>query len=127
MAISIDTLMGEDLDLGTGNTSKPFQGGGTLPGHQVSLSTFSLSGAAGEATVVDLSATTVDLANGGAASFTVTVHGADPSIHDKAMVSMTGHLAVRLMIDARVTAADTVTVTVMNLSGTGIVFSAGIV
>lgn len=125
MAIIVDTFMAEDLELGTGNTSKPFQGGGTLPGHQISLSTLSLAGAGGSA-VTSTPGSLGTLASGGYVSFTVTVSGADPTQNDKALVSFTGALTNTLLVSARVTAANTVTVLVYNL-GAAFTFDPGTV
>jgi hypothetical protein len=113
--INVATIMGEDIDLGTGSTYKPFQGGGTLPGHQVSLSTLSLVGAAGVATTQSWDPGQV--ASGGSVSTTVTIPGADPDQHDKVMASFTSLLTNDLIMFQKVSAVNTVTITLYNFSG----------
>ncbi len=111
MAIVIESWMGEDLDLGTSDTEHTHQSGGQIPGTKISLTTFSIAGVAGHATVASWEP--VDgIAVSAQASTTVTVPGAQ--IGDLVLVSYTGMGTSALMISAHVSAADTVTVVLFN-------------
>ena len=72
--IVVETWMGEDLELGVGDIMKTHASGGMLSGHQISLSTFSTVGAAGEAKTAAWDPDQV--ANGASVSTTVAVQGA---------------------------------------------------
>lgn len=112
MAVIVETAMAEDLDLGVGSVSKTHASGGTLPGHQISLSTFSLAGAAGVAATATWDP--AEVANGGSVSTTVTVNGA--ALGNFAMVSANVDLQ-GLTPSAYVSSTNTVTVVLSNLSG----------
>ena len=120
MAVIIERLMAEDLDLGTQDTTKTHQGGGTLNGHQISLSSFSTVGAAGQATTKAWTPGTV--ANASQATTTVAVNGATQG--DKVSVSLSS-LVDPLVLTGVVTAAGVVTVILANLTGGPVTVGAG--
>lgn len=113
MAVIVESWMAEDLDLGTGEVIKTHPSGGGLPGHQISLSTFSRSGAAGEGPAFVWNPGVV--VAGSQALLTVTVQGAELS--DKVFASLTTLGSSGLMISAYVSAANEVTVILGNLTG----------
>jgi hypothetical protein len=120
VSIVVETLMGQDLELGTSTTSKTHPGGGTLSGHQISLSTFSTVGAAGSATTATWDPG--NIVSGGSASTTVTVTGA--ALGDFAIASFSLDLQ-GMVAHAYVSAADTVTVVLNNLSGGALNLASG--
>jgi hypothetical protein len=120
MAIIVESWMGEDLDLGVGATSKTHASGGTLPGHQISLSTFSVAGASGNASSAVWDPGTI--ANGGSESTTIDVPGA--ALGDFAIASFSLDLQ-GLGTHAYVSAPNVVTVLLMNLSGGVVNLSSG--
>lgn len=122
MAVTIETWMAQDLELGTSTTVKTHPAGGSLNGHQISLSTFSLAGASGTATTATWTPAT-PIANGDQVSTTITVPGA--AYGDKVLASFTGMAGVALMISAHVSAANTVTVIVANMSGAALAVASG--
>lgn len=123
MAVIVETLMAQDLELGTGTTVKTHPAGGTLNGHQISLSTFSLAGASGTATSASWTPSSLTIVTGDQVSTTITVPGALPG--DKVLASFTG-MTSALMISAHVSSANTVTVIVANMSGSTLTVAAGI-
>ncbi len=120
--IVIETLMAEDLELGVGDTFKTHASGGTLSGHQISLSTLSRAGAAGEAVTATWDPS--DIANGSSVSTTVTVQGA--AMNDFVQWSFSLDLQ-GLTPFAYVSAANTVTIGLANLSGAPVNLSSGTV
>jgi hypothetical protein len=116
MAIIVETWMAEDIEWGTEATSKTHPSGGTLNGYQVSLSTLSLAGSSGTASsqVWD-DITTINA--GAALTKTVTVTGAE--LGDFALASFDLD-PQGMMMDARVTAANTVTVVMFNPTAGGL-------
>lgn len=115
MSIVVETWMAQDLDLGNSTTSKTHPGGGTLNGHQICLSTLSTSGASGDPETASWD--TGSIAAGSYATKEVTVQGA--ALGDFAMASLS--LDVQdMQLNANVTAANTVTVTLFNPTGSAI-------
>ena len=120
--IIVETVMAQDLDTGTGEVNKTHPSGGSLPGHQISLSTLSTKGAAGtgDTTTWDPGA----IASASFASKDITVTGA--ALLDFALASFS--LDVQdLQLDAQVTAANTVTVTLYNNTGGSVNLASGTV
>jgi hypothetical protein len=113
MAIIVETIMAEDLELGIAATSKTHPSGGTLNGTQISLSTLSLSGAAGLAPAVAWNPGVI-LA-GSQATTTIAASGA--ALGDKVLVSLTSLTTETLLLTAHVSAANQVTVVLANLTG----------
>lgn len=112
MAIVIETLMAEDLEYGTGNTSKTHAGGGVLNGHQISLSSLSTVGPAGVSASAVWDPSTV--ANGASVSTTINVAGA--ALGDFVLASFSLNLLLATLT-AYVSAPNVVTVVLANLSG----------
>lgn len=119
MAVIVETLMAEDLELGYSTTSKTHPGGGTLNGNQICLSTFSLAGAAGLAKTKAWTTDPVTIASKGYAYTTIEVPGA--AVGDKVLASYSGmtydtvdNRRDLLMLSAQVTDTNTVTVVVFN-------------
>jgi len=112
MAIVVETWMSEDLELGVDSTTKTHPGGGTLNGTQISLSTFSRAGASGtsETTTWDPG----EIASGSSEEKEITVQGAQ--LGDFVLASLNIDLA-GLMLSAYVSAENTVTASLYNLSG----------
>jgi hypothetical protein len=121
MTLLYETLCGEDLELGTGTTTKTNPGGGTLPGTQVSISTLGLNGAGTQATTQVWAPGAI--AAGQSVSVLVTVQGALTS--DFAIVSHDGMGANNLEIGAFVQAANTVRVVMSNPTASAITPSSG--
>lgn len=105
-----ERLVQEDLNVGVGLTSKRNPGGGTLAATQVGLHTFAVGQAAVTATWAPGT-----IANGAQATTTVTVPGA--AIGDFVLASHDSILTNALILSAHVSAANTVTVVLANLSG----------
>lgn len=112
MAVIVETLMAQDLELGTGTTSKTHPAGGTLNGHQISLSTLSVVGASGVANskTWDLSTSGVDI--GGYVSTTLEVPGA--AVGDMVLVSLDTLSTSACLITAHISDLNTVTVVIYN-------------
>lgn len=108
-----ERLVQEDLNVGTGTTSKRNPGGGTLAATQVGLHTFAVGQAAATATWAPGT-----VANGAQVSTTITVAGA--AVGDFVLASHDKVLTNALIISAHVSAANTVTVVLANLSGAAI-------
>lgn len=121
MAIIVETLCAEDLDLGVSSTTKTHAGGGTLNGTEISLSTLSIAGAAGYATTATWDPGSV--AVGGSTSTSVSVPGA--VVGDKVHVSHSSLGANDIMISGHVSAADTVRVVLFNPSAAAIDLASG--
>jgi len=119
--ITVETLMGQDIDLGVNPTNKTHPSGGTLPGHQVSLSTFSRAGASGTAPTGSWTPGVVPA--GGQISTTITVPGAQLS--DKVLASFDQLGSSGLLLSAYVSDLNTVTVIIANLTGSPVTLSAG--
>lgn len=122
MAIVVETWMAEDLEFGTGNTSKTHASGGVLNGHQISLSSLSTAGPAGTAPSVVWDPATV--ANGASVSTTVPVPGA--ALGDFVLSSFSLDLQGATM-RAYVSAPNVVTIVLSNLSGAPINLASGTV
>lgn len=118
--IVVETLMAEDLELGIGSTSKTHQSGGVLQGHQISLSTLSLAGAAGVGTTDTWDPS--NIVNGGSVSTTIAVPGA--ALGDQVLWSFSLDLA-GLIPFAYVSAANVVTIGLANLSGAPVDLASG--
>jgi hypothetical protein len=112
MAIVVETSMAQDLDLGVGTTSKTHQSGGTLSGHQISLSTFSTKGASGEADTTAWAPGSIGSAS--KAEVDVTVQGA--ALGDMVQASFDKDLQ-GCGFSAYVSAANTVTAVINNNTG----------
>lgn len=121
MALVYETIVGQDLDLGTGAVSKTAPGGGTLNGTQISISTLGLNGAT-------TSAITATWAPGalsalGYATTTATVTGA--VVGDMVLASLTTQVTNAAMLTAHVSAANTVTVVIYNPTSTAMTIASG--
>ncbi len=114
MAVIVETLCAQDLELGVSTTQKTHPAGGTLNGHQISISTFSTVGAAGVAASKTWDLSTDGVGSGGYATTTIEVPGA--AVGDLALASLTTIADKNLMISAHVSDVNTVTVIVGNLS-----------
>jgi hypothetical protein len=104
-----DKVLQQDLNTGVSTGTRRNPGGGTLTGTQISLSTFARG---------QLETTSTwdpgEIANGAEAATTVTVAGAALGDH----VSVSFSLDVEdLVLDAQVTAANTVSVVLANVTG----------
>jgi hypothetical protein len=111
MTLLYETLAGEDLELGTGTTTKTAPGGGSLPSTQISISTLGLNGAGTQATTQVWSPGSI--AAGQSVSVLVTVQGA--VVSDFVLVSHDGMGTTgNLEIGAFVQAPNTVRVTMSN-------------
>lgn len=112
-----ETLVKEDLDLGTSTASKRAPAGGTQTGTQINLSTFARNAAA--------STTTWDpgsIASGAEEVKEITVSGA--ALGDLVLVSFS--LDVQdLTLTAAVTATNTVTAQLSNLTGSAVNLGSG--
>lgn len=113
MAVIVETLMAEDLELGVGDTTKTHPAGGSLNGHQISISTLSLAGAAGLAATKtwDLSA---GIGIGSQAFTTIEVPGAEKG--DMVLASYKGIGTSALVMSAHVSDVNTVTVVLSNMT-----------
>ena len=120
MAVIVETAMAEDLDLGTSDTEKTHPGGGKVPGHQISISTFATVGASGtgHTDTWDPGA----IASASSASTTITVPGA--ALGDFVMTSFSLSLQ-GLMMNGDVSAANTVTVKIYNNTGGSVNLASG--
>ncbi len=112
-----ETMLQEDFDTGTGTASKRNPGGGTHTGTQISLSTFA---------VTQLKVTTTwdpgSIASGAEEVKEITVTGA--ALGDFVLVSFSLDVA-DLALVAQVTAANTVTAQLLNLSGSAVNLGSG--
>lgn len=124
MAIVVETVCGQDLDLGIGTTVKTHPAGGTLTGNQINIGTFSTSGAKAVSTTKTW-APASPLASGSQVTTTITVAGATTTGLHKVLASFSGMASLNLMISAHVSAASTVTVILANLSGSPITIPSG--
>lgn len=116
MAIIVETWMAEDLEYGTGDTQKTHPSSGILDGHQISLSTLSTVGPAGTA-VTQAWDDLASIDSGSYQAKVVTVNGA--ALGDFVMVSF--DLDVQdMLLDPKVTAANTVTCVFFNPTGAAI-------
>lgn len=107
-----EKLVQEDIDVGTGTSVVRNPGGGSLVGTQVGRHTF----AVGQA-LTSASWTPGTIANGAKASTTVTVSGA--ALGDFAQGSFSLSLQ-GCQLTAEVSATNTVTVVVSNLTGASV-------
>lgn len=112
-----ERLVGEDIDTGAGLVTKRNPGGGSLVGTQVGLHTFAVNAVQTTATWNPAS-----VANGGIVSTTVTVAGANLS--DYAIVSFSLSLQ-GMEMTASVSATNTVTVVLSNLTGASVDLASG--
>jgi hypothetical protein len=122
MAVIVETLCAEDLELGTGDTTKTHPAGGTLNGHQISLSSLSLAGPGGNATKLTVGADNV-ITTQSTAQVTVTVPGA--ALGDMVLAACDGIATKTLLFSAVVSALNTVTITIYNPSSNPITLTAG--
>lgn len=118
--IVVETLMAQDLEYGVGTTSKTHASGGTLNGHQISLSSFSLAGASGVGPTATWDPS--EIANGGSATTTIAVPGAQ--LGDFVLVSFSIDIA-GLILTAYVSSLNTVTLVLANLSGAPVDLASG--
>jgi len=107
-----ERVLQEDLNTGTGLTTKRNPGGGTLTATQVGIHSIGLGQAR-----TSSSWTPGAIANGSYATTTVTVSGC--VVGDFVLCSY-GAMQAGLFLDAAVSAANTVTVNLGNLSGASI-------
>jgi hypothetical protein len=114
MAVVIETAMAQDLDLGVSTTSKTHQSGGTLSGHQISLSTLSTKGASGTSDTTSWDPGLVGSAS--RAEKDITVQGA--ALGDFALATFDKDLQ-GCGFSAYVSAANTVTCVINNNTGSG--------
>ena len=112
-----ERLVTEDLDRGTGTVAKRNPGGGSLVGTQVGIHSFAL-GTAATSTTWDPGS----IANGGSATTTVTISGAN--LGDFSMASFSLGLQ-GLSLSSYISAANTVTVVLSNLTGAAVDLSSG--
>jgi hypothetical protein len=111
-------LLQEDLNVGVDAATKRNPAGGTLTGTQVGIHSF----AVGQAETVSEDWAPGSIANGSYATKTVTVSGA--AVGDYVLRSFTS-MQAGLLLDAYVTASNTVTVILANVSGAAVTPSAG--
>lgn len=112
-----ETLAQEDLDIGTALTTKRNPGGGTLAATQIGIHSFGLG------QVATTSAWTPGtVPSGGSVSTTVTVNGA--ALGDFVLGSFSLSLA-GLNISCYVSAANTITAVISNLTGAAVALGAG--
>jgi hypothetical protein len=123
MAVIIETLMAEDLEYGVNPTTKTHPSGGVLNGTQISLSSFSTCGPAGEAFADFWTPGTI--AAGSQVSETFDIPGAAPG--DKVVWALDSILLIPLIMSAHVSANNEVTVTLANLTGVSQTIDEGIV
>jgi hypothetical protein len=127
MAVVIETLMAEDLELGISPTTKTHPSGGTLNGTQISLSTFSLCAASGYAPVVAWDPGTI--ASGSQAVKEIDAPGAASG--DKVLAALTTLNDTdcapngELLISAHVSSDNHVTVILANLTGVAVTVQPG--
>jgi hypothetical protein len=121
MTLLYETLAGEDLELGTGTTTKTNPQGGTLPSTQISISVLGINGASTQATVAAW--TPGAIAAGQSVSTTITIQGA--LTKDFVIASYDQMGANNLELGAFVQAANTVRVTLSNPTSTAITPTAG--
>ena len=124
MSVTVETWAAQDLELGVSTTAKTHPACGTLNCHQISLSTFSLAGASGTAATTEWTPAT-PIIHGNQVSTTITVPGASLLLNDKVLASFEGMGSGALMISAHVSAANTVTVVVANMSGGNLAVASG--
>lgn len=110
-----ETLVSEDLNVGTGLATVTHPAGGSLVGTQIGVHTFGLGLAK---TPADWSPGTVS--QGASTSTTVSVAGA--SIGDFVLVSISDDTQGCLLTGS-VTSSNTVTVLLANLTGASVTFS----
>lgn len=113
MAIIVETWMGEDLELGVGETTKTHPTGGTLNGNRINIGTFSHAGPAGDCPA-DLWTPGV-IAAGSQATVTIQAPGAE--LGDKVLASLTSIGALAMILSAHVSDSNEVTVVLANLTG----------
>jgi len=112
MAVIVETLMAQDLEFGVSTTSKTHPAGGTLNGHQISLSTLSTVGASGVAASKTWDLSTVGVDIGGYATTTIDVPGAE--FGDMVIPSLTTLATNAVLISGHVSEANIVRVVVFN-------------
>lgn len=112
-----ERLCQEDIDAGVDVTSKRNPGGGTLTATQVGIHTFSVG-----QLKTDTTWDPASIASGGSVSTTATVAGA--ALGDFALASFSLNLA-GLTLSAYVSATNTVTVVLSNLTGAAVNLTSG--
>ena len=113
-----ERLVQEDIDTGDSTTTKRNPGGGTLTATQVSLSSF----ARGQIETTDTWNPGL-IANQAQSTTVIGVAGA--TVGDKVLASLTTLTTAALIISAHVSAANTVTVVIANLSGSNVTIADG--
>jgi hypothetical protein len=121
MAVVIETLMGQDLELGILDTTKTHPSGGTLNGTQISLSTFATVGAGGYGFAAYWTPGTV--AAGGIVSTIVTIDGAH--VGDKVLVALDNIGEIPVQLTGHVCSENHVMVVLSNLTGSSQTFAQG--
>lgn len=119
MAITIETLVQEDLNVGTGSATVTNPSGGTLTGTQIGIHSFAVGQVKTAATWNPNS-----IAVGGSEEKDITVSGA--ALGDFAIASFSLDLQ-GLTISAYVSATNTVTVTLANLTSAAVDIASGTV
>jgi hypothetical protein len=114
-----DLLLTEDLNLGTGTGTKRNPGGGSLTGTQVGIHSFGVGTAAATATWNPGS-----IASGAEEAKEITVSGA--ALGDFVLVSFSLDVS-DLTLTANVTAENTVTAVLANLTGAAVNLAEGTV
>lgn len=114
-----ELLCQEDLDVGTGATTKRNPGGGTLAATQVGVHTFAVN----QVKTTD-TWNPGSISSGGSEEKDITVTGA--ALGDFCLASFSLDLQ-GLTISSYVSAANTVTVTLANLSGSAVDIASGTV
>ena len=119
MAITIEKLVTEDLNTATGTVTVTNPTGGTLSGTQIGLHSFAVGQVKATATWNPSS-----IAVGGFESKDITVSGA--ALGDFAIASFSLDVS-DLVVSAQVTATNTVTVTLANLTSAAVDLASGTV
>jgi hypothetical protein len=107
-----ERILQEDLNTGTSLTTKRNPGGGTLTATQIGIHSFALGQLKTTQTF-----TPGEIAAGGYATTTVTVTGA---VAGDIVLRSFEAMQAGLLLDAAVTSANTVTVTLANVSGAAV-------
>ncbi len=115
-----ETLLGQDLGLGTSTGSRTAPNGGTLNGHQISLTTFSTQGPDGQCESTTWAPGVI--AAGSQATTTLTVSGA--ALGDLTLGSFSLSLQ-GCLFSLYVSAANTVTAVIYNGTGSSVTIGSG--
>jgi hypothetical protein len=117
MALVVETLVQEDLNVGVGSVTVTNPNGGTLSGTQIGLHSLAV-GQVKASTTWDPGS----VSSGSSTTKTVTVSGA--AVGDFAVATFSLSLS-GLQLTAYVSAADTVTAVLSNLTGSAVDLSSG--